>query len=71
MPDSGINEDKAKAVIFEMDKNGDGLIDKPEFVNYVEAKQKLQILTMEDSMEDMRALYTEQIASQTEGGDAS
>jgi Ca2+-binding EF-hand superfamily protein len=38
MPDSGINEDKAKAVIFEMDKNGDGLIDKPEFVNYVEAK---------------------------------
>ena len=41
MPDSGINKDKARAVIYERDKNRDGLIDKPEFVNYVEAKQKL------------------------------
>lgn len=71
MPDNGITEDKAKAVIREMDKNGDGTIDKAEFVNYVEAKQKLAILSMEDSMEDMRTLYIEQIASQTEGGEAS
>ena len=71
MPDNGITEDKAKAVIHEMDKNGDGTIDKAEFVNYVEAKQKLAILSMEDSMEDMRTLYIEQIASQTEGGEAS
>lgn len=54
-----------------MDKNGDNMIDKSEFVNFVEAKQKLSILTMDDAMEDMRSLYTEQIASQTEGGEAS
>lgn len=71
MPDSNINQDKAKAVIYEMDRNGDGYIDKPEFVNYVEAKQKLAILSVEDSMEDMRILYAEQIACQTEGGEAS
>ena len=57
-----ITLEKAYEIVQKFDQNGDGRIQKNEFVAYLMKRQKRQIIDFEDQMEDLRRLFKEQIA---------